>query len=244
MPHVFGRDIEFLFTPIVNGEPVKVHSLVSARIYSSPPSQTAIEDSPSDTSEIEEIATWNSEGDHAKKITFSALADSTPHSSNNYEKFYIVVNFLFQSGGDTKFATETIHVFRPDAWQSRITTNFADVYAIEQTLQQFQNPAEVEMRIPGARESTILALEAKGLERRRLFNLERLNRAVAYRVLADYYLDQLSEGTPGAEKKFDLYLSMWQARVDNAGAGYDVDDDDDPDANETVQAGSYVTFIR
>lgn len=242
MPHVFGKALEYIFTPLANGEPIKVDSLVTAKIYSSAPTEDQIE--ATTTGELQSVTAWKSEGNFAYKITFDALTDSDEHSSAAYEKYYVVVRFKYESSGAIKWAKEVIHVFRPDAWQSRISADFTDVIKVDATLGILQTSAEIEDRIGVARETVILDLEARGYERQRLFNLEKLNRAVVYRTLADFFLEGISDDNRSAEIKYNKYNELYEKRLATVNVGYDVDNDDEPEANETTSAGGFVAFVR
>lgn len=244
MPHVFGKAISYIFTPLANGEPVKVDSLVSARIYSDAPTETQIETTTAGQGELDHITTWASEGNFAYKISFAALTDDDEHSSASYETFHVVVSFKYDATGETKWAKEVIHVYRPDAWQSRISATYVDVYDVDHTFELLQTPGEVEARIKVARETVVLDLEAKGYERSRLFNLEKLNRAVVYCVLADYFLESISDDNRAAEIKYTKYKELYDKRLSTVGVGYDVAGADTPAAEDHAADGSYVMFAR
>lgn len=239
---VFGKSVDYIFVPTIDGEPLKVDSLVNAYIYSDEPTEAQIDNG---TGQIgSAVTTWKDEGDYAKKITFPALTDDDEHSSEDYESYWVVVKFKYDSGGATKFVKELIHVYRPDALTSRITTQYPDVYALEPRLEDFKSPGDIEVFIAQAKKRVFRRYRGLGLERRRMFNLEELNDATQYLATALACMSLYSQNSPQWKDKFDMRHAEYDEIFAATQVGYDVDGDGAPAADEHANTSNTVYLIR
>lgn len=236
MAHVFGRSIAFHFVPIANGEKVKVHSIVSARIYADSPSEAQIEDHAAALGGFEgsAITQWVSDSDYLKIITFDALTDADPHSGSEYETYYAVVNFKYESGGPTVFVTEVVHVYRPDALTSRISADYIGVLKVEPKLEDHYTPIEIERFVAEGRDDVLLRYEGMGKETKRLFNLEKLNRAVTYRAAALACVGLYGENARHWLDKYKIRNDQYLEAFNQSRVGYDIAGSDTPAPDEQI----------
>jgi len=239
--HVFGKSIEYYFTPQADGEPIEVNSLVASRIYTDQPTQAQIEDTAS--GHVEEVTAWTSEGKGTYKITFAALTDSDEHSSTAYETYYIVVNFKYQSGGATKFSVEPIFVYRPDAFTSNVTTSWHEVVALEAKIEDLMTQTEINRLLATAERRIYRKIRAQGGEKRKLFNFEELNDAVLYLTTAYCCRNLAGEGNQFWMEKYRDYLAEAEAVFAATEPGYDADDDG-AEVGETLGASGMVYVFR
>lgn len=237
MDQVFGRPIEFSWTPHVNGEPVSVFELVSARIYSDLPAEDQIEDSATLAGAIERVTSWRSESNFEKVIAFSPLTDEDPHSSSDYESYFIVINFRYASGAPIAFDKETLFVYRPDSFSSKITITPNDLLGVEPDLARAgRSPVQLERMIARAKEDVLLRLEAiDERQRRRLFNLHKLNAAVLYRATALACMSLYKSSAPEWLEKFRDSSKSFEQFFAISKPGYDVTGADDPRPTEHIQ---------
>lgn len=243
MKNVFGRSITFLFTPTIDGTPVAVDSLVTARLYAEAP--TSAQEANTDTSSLDQVTTWTDEGQYTKKIVFSAQTDSDPHSDTPYEDFYVCVRFKFDSGGPTVFATEKIFLYRPDAITSRISTTIVDVQRIERAGAQFYVAADIDEYIYEAKKRINRRFKGLGKKTQRLFNLEELNDACAY-LAASLLCHSLykSPETTHWKDKADQHEKNYHEIFAATEVGFDIDGDDDPDEDEHTSESTAVWMSR
>jgi hypothetical protein len=216
MPHVFGRSLSFSFTPIIDNEPVKVDSLVSARIFSEVPTETQIE-TPATTGYISAVTSWKSAGEYEKVITFNALVDADPHSNEEYETYFVVVNFKYDSGGATVHAVEQIDVFRPDGLTSTIGTTFADVYSVDPKFEDHFGVSQVDKFIADSKKDIFRWYKGLGYPKKSLLRLGELNDACRYR----------------AAQKICLSLKWWESMSEYKAAYIDALKSSQPLAGDT-----------
>lgn len=235
--YVFGKSIDFVFNPIIDGVPVRVYSLTSARIYSNTPTDAQIEDvGQASTGHIgSRVTSWTDDGDFAKKITFSALTDSDPHASAEYKIHYVAVNFKYESGGPDVYLTEAIFVYRPDALTSRVTVDYTDVLKLERNLSDFFQPSDLEDFIALAKEEVFARYEGLNKKIKRLFGLEKLNICVKLKATALACFDRYNDNAPAWLRKSEALEKRYDAAFAASQVGYDNDGDDVPTPDEVAR---------
>lgn len=240
--HLFGKTLSFIFRPAADDEDVSAYSLSAARIYSDYPTEAQVEDSAA--GHIQEVTTWTPTGIGEYTIDFAALTDDDPHSSADSEKYYVAVNYKLESGGADIFDVETIFVYRPDSATSKISTSYEDVIKLESRVEDVAPSTQwVEDKVSLAVEEIIARLEARGYKKRRIFNWQKLDAATA-RLACSLACDDLAaEGSQFWAAKADKWMKSFERMFDSALVGYDIDGDDNPEAEETVSSGA-VFLIR
>lgn len=236
--HAFGKSIRFSLNTIAGEEAIAPYSLVSARIYSSEPSATQIADAGSaSTGHLgSRITTWTVGSEPSERIiTFDAITDPNPTSTERSEPYYIAVNFLLQSGGPEQTLTELIYLYRVDALTSRVTVTFEDVFKVEPQLRNFRSMAEVSDAIEQAKVEVFNKYESQGRLKSRMFDLHKLNTVVQYKALSILCFGLASQNAPMWFEKGKMHASAFSDAFSASIVGYDIDGDDRPDEDEQVQ---------
>lgn len=248
--HLYGRAITLRYTPLAENEGYVAHSLVSARIYgpNSYPSDEQIEDAGgASTGHIgSRVTTWtlvNEEGvgDAEYKIVFPAVTDPTPTSRTEYDLYYIALNYRAESGGTTIRDVEQIPVYRPDGLTSKIRVDAEAVYRLERRLEEVApSPLWIEDKIQAAVDELLGRLEGRGYEKRRLFNLEKLNGAAAMLACAYACLDRYTEGDVSWREKADSWREQSDKWFDIAKVGVDFGGGDMPNVEQKAATGAAI----
>lgn len=238
---VFGKSIKFSFSPVVDGELVAVNSLVSARIYSDAPTQAQKENSAS--GHIQEVTSWNSEGEGEYVITFAALTDSDAHNKTPYETYYIVTNFRFESGGAVKFAEEVLHVWRPDSITSRVSVTVQDLMELEPRIDKLATLSQISAVIRHAIKRVFFDLQGMGYEKARLFDLQDLNTSVKFAALSDIALSLSAAPNDIWFIKSERYNEMYERVLSNTPINYDIDGAGTPSPTDRADVQS-VWLVR
>lgn len=243
MPFVFGKSIALRWTPLIQNEPTAVDSLVSARLFADAPSNAQIE-TPATAGFISEVVSWTADGTYTKIITFPAVANPDPHSTTEYKKYFVVINFKYEAAGATVFDTETIHLYRSDSITSKIGTTYTNVLALDPKLTDFHLNGDLTNFIEQAITDVVQFYQGQGYERRRLFDLERLNDAVTKRAAALAWIDAYTDERPSMLEKYKLRNEQYQDALKAAEPGFDADSDDSPDPNEKTGRLGVAYIIR
>lgn len=234
--HVFGRSLAVVYTPLVNGEPVSASALVSARLYSTTPSEAQLTDTAAALTDnlIEAITSWTSQGQDVYEITFAPVTDPSPGSTTGYEVCPLVVNFRYEPGGPTVYTKEVLHIYRADAWTSRISTTFLDVYAIDEQIELFKRPAQVETYIDRATRFVINKLKGQGFEPEKIFNWPELDDAVAYYAAAFISRSLSNESNDIWFTKYEDFRTDADDIMKNSKLGYDIGGGDTPSPGDSA----------
>lgn len=242
--HLFGRTIDHRHIPIADDEDVAAYELASARMYASAPSLA--QKQYTDTSGVVGTAktSWTEVSPGEYKILFDRVTDPSPDSDDDYEQYWVVVQFTLESGGDTVFTEDVIFLWRPDAMNSKFRVTPPDVYARERKIEKVQPTTDfTHNKIEIAVVEVDRVLRSRGYSRKRTFNRESMNEAVALLATADACLDLASENGEIWLKKEAIWRSRYDAAVNSIPLGYDVDGDGEPEADEQVFGGA-VALLR
>lgn len=241
MRNVFGKSVLFPFSVVIDNDRIPVHSLLSARIYSTQPTEAQIEDAGQlTTGHVERVTAWTDEGDH-NLISFAALADTAAHSPTRYETFYVVVNFRFRSAGIEKWAVEPIRIYRPDAVSSRVTVTHLDVFNIEPRLKEINTPADIEKFIAGTKKEDVFQrYDALDRPLQHLFDLEHLNNAVKCRAAALACMSHYTDRADHWRVKYDVRTAQYELAFTRARPGFDAERNSTPSPDER---GSRTIFV-
>ncbi len=241
--HLFGRPLTVLFRPQADDEDVSAYSLTSARIYDEYPTDAQIENSA--TGHLDEAVTWTAEAVGVYSVAFDALTDSEPHSASEYEKYFVVFNFKYESGGADHFDVETIFVYRPDSHTSEISVTSEDVYKLESRLEDVAPTLLwAEDKIAIASQEVIAILEVRGYKKRRIFNWEKLNLTVARWAARLCCEDLAAQGSQFWATKADRWKESAERMFEAAIIGYDIVGDDNPTSPEETKFSGAVAVLR
>jgi hypothetical protein len=201
MKHVYGKALDYIFTPQIDGERLTPYELVSARIYSTAPTEAQKTDSAAALGGFvgSAVTSWTSLGDDEYSIAFASLTDATPHSTEPYDNFYVVISFRFDLGGEVKFVDDIIRVYRPDAWASRVSVSYDDIVEMENRVENLKTEQQVDDFIRHSRERVFRKLKRLNIPLGSAYDLSELNDAVKYLTLYHIFRE-----ISGAESQFWL----------------------------------------
>lgn len=237
--HVFGKAITLTLNPLAYDENVAPYSLTSARIYSTRPTNAQIEDvSGSTTGHIGSPVTSGATITGTEiSIPFPALVDDSPHSTTEYQKYYVAVNFKWQSGGADVFVVEQILVYRPDALTSRIRVVYSDLTALESKLADLLSTTVMGYKIDLAIEEIDKRLRFQGAEKKWTFNREDLNFCCKYLAVALCCGDLAGEGNQFWWDKAKYYEAKANTILNYTPVNVDLDKSGQPDPTEFSDSG-------
>lgn len=223
MSFVFGKDIEFKFIPLAGNVPVRADTLVSARLYSVEPTEAQKMDAGLlSTGHIgARITSWLDAGDFEKTIIVPAVTDPNPFNGAEWERYYLSINFRYQNGGPECYTTEQIIIYRAGAITSRISTDITAVIAIDSNLGKHLDANKISIAINKARKDVIDRYYSLGYDLRKLFDLESLNEAVAYRAAARLFMELYTERTPHWLDKYKEAKAEYESLFQRTPVAYD-----------------------
>lgn len=247
--HQYGRAIEFDFFPRAGDEEIAGLELVSARLYGPNVEPTSDQLANTQVGHVDEQTEWdllNEEGTGPAgyRITFDAQEDDNPESSEEQDRFVVVVNYLAETGGPELRVSKQIFVNRPDGLTSKVRVTADDVFALESKIQKLKPILWVERKIDLAIDDLLNRLEGRGYATRYLFNLEKLNLAATMLACSYCCEDLAGEGNQFWMTKADRWSKRAELNLDIAKVGFDSQKQGRPEPTDTVQTGGAVAILR
>lgn len=245
--HVFGKTISFRYFPLAGDEDLTLHSLVSARLYADEPSDAQLANTAG--GHLAEATSWtpvNAEGTGPTHylIQFTAQEDPDVNSSEEYELYFVALNFKAEVSGPTLQDDEQIQIWRIDGLTSKIDVSAQDVIDIETRIEPYLGQLTIEAKIDLAIEDLLSRLEGRGYAKRRLVNLYKLRLATKMLACAFCCYDLAGEGNQFWAEKGDRWAEVAEEHFNIAKVGLDTSGDDRPDPESVVQTGGVVGIIR
>lgn len=235
---VFGKAFTKSFTAVAGDEPVAVNSLVSARIYSSFPTQAQQEDHNNAlAAAVQSVTSWSAGTEaNEKSISFAAITDPTPASTTIYETYWLVVSLVYDAAGATVYIQpEGFKVWRGDAITSRFSTGATEVKAMEGKIGTLKSDAWIELIIDRAFSMLIETLRSKGYARRKIEESD-LNNLVLFKSLAWACRSLSTKESDEWWRKWEAYEAEYNSMLAVQLIGYDTEDDDDKEPDEQLKA--------
>lgn len=228
--HIFGRDISYRLVLLAEEQEYDPYSITSARLYANSPTDAQRADHTAALGGMAATAvtSWTNEGNGERLITFAALTDATPHSSDEYTRYFVVVSYLAQAAGPTLISEEAIFVWRPAGITSRIRVEVGDIYEMEEKIQDLKSDSWVIPKIETAKRDIFRKLKSNDYEKRRLFNIDEINDACVRRALFYCCSDLAGDDTQFWMEKAKFYNVEFEEIWKSLTVGYDAEADGDP----------------
>lgn len=242
----FAKAFTFSFTPMAGDEPINASDFVSARIYRNKPSTNELLDHTNTLATalqyVAAAAGWVVEGDFEKQISFSAISDPDPTSTVDYEIYYVVVSFKYDTGGTTVATEIPITVWRPNGISSRLNVSPNDIYALEHKIGQIKEVNWVFPKIQKATRRVVRRFQGMGFKRAHMRE-EDLRDAVLYLATAYCCRDLSGDGNQFWGQKAADYLKEYEEILGQESIGYDADKDGVLEPREQSSVGA-VYLVR
>lgn len=234
---VFGQSGSFVFAPRVGSDsrPLLPDSLVSFRLYRNAPTQAQIaDDDNSDPGDaIESVTSWTDGDDVGEKnISYSAIVDPEPTSSNRYEVYHSVTSYKLESGGPTINDHEPFIVWKPESVGEGFDVHISDLEAIESKIGVFKEDSHIQLVIDTSTRLVKQMLRSEGYD---LYKLDQKTAKdfVIYRALSIVCSDLSAEpNDTWAEKARNHYQTLEMLRK-SVSVGFDVSGDGIAEPTET-----------
>lgn len=219
--------------------------IVAARLFTSYPSETVIEDDTSTSSDygfIERVTSWASgNSDNEKVITYSAITDPDPHNIGN-ETYYEVLNVQLETGGPEHYEVRPFTIKRAGSLQSRLYCVAADITDIEYKIGVIRSSTQINTAIAECEERFIFRLRRNEWERHRVLEGD-YNRAFRLFCTAQICRSLSDDPRDIWSMKYQDYMSEYEEAFSND----PIHEDTDGDGNFTdaeIQTSGIVYFDR
>jgi hypothetical protein len=243
---VFGKAGQVSFSTTKGNSAVVLapYALVSLSVYSTTPTDAEIADDANSlaTAVFHTSTAWtNGASSFERLIAIDAIDDPEPTSSDKWEKYFAVVRYRLDNGGQIQRDTIGLIMHRAKGVSSRFGVGASDLDALERTLDDLLTSSQIQAKIDLAETLVKQRLQSKGMDLRRL-DWASAKDLVRY-LACSLCCQDLSNGEDGWQSKSDFYYKHYELLFDSLALGYDSDDDGAITPEESASQGLANGFL-
>jgi hypothetical protein len=244
MTYPYGKSFTRWYYPLVDGQ--KPDGLLTSQtpaiyIFESQPGSTAAQ---SGSGALQTIATWAWDTSVSGwSYTVAAINDPQPGSFNAPKVYWEAVNFRLESGAQIQTDIRTLVLERVVGQSNGVGVTDAVLKEYFPQLDTCSTTTQREQYIALAVEDVKGRLLSKGFEWARIHRIDRLNIAIAYKVLYMIMLIQLQQGNDKYAIKYNEFKGIYDSTIESLVLEYDSNQDGLPDTQVKASSGP-VRIVR
>lgn len=239
----FGQDFKYTFYPIVDSEALQNIPTQTPAIYifreNSKPSRSQAAQG---TGSIQTISTWTQER-NGFYFTVTALTDPEPTGEIKERTYWIAINFLLKTAGQTQTVIKALEMERVAGHQIDVYVTYADLVEHWSEIGSYFSAEISERFAANAKKQVINELNNKGFNWSQITDPSQLQMCVIYKTLANLNADRRKESGDNFDKNFELFYSTYKSTLVSLQLEYDADNDGAKD-EEPQNIGGYVFLTR
>lgn len=244
MTYPFGKGFTRWYYPLVDG--VKPDGILTSQtpaiyIFDSQPGRSSAQDG---TGSVQTVSSWT--WDAASSgwyYSVNAIDDPNPTSTDNPKVYWEAVNFILESGEQVQTDVRTFILERVTGHSHSVGVTDAVLKEYFPQLDTCSTTTQREQYIALAIEDVKGKLRSKGFEWARIHRIDRLNIAIAYKVLYMIMLVQLQQGSDKYAIKYNEFKGIYDSTIESLVLEYDSNQDGLPDTQVKASSGP-VRIIR
>lgn len=245
MGYPFGQNITYWFYPLLDNE----NAIVPAAVQGQTPAVYVFDENvpsrgnaASGSGSLQSIASWTwSTQKKAWSFTISAISDPSPDSNIPTRTYWIALNFILQSGGQTQTVIRPLQLERVAGHDKVVSVTEENLRTYFPQVDAYSSDVQRKAYISQATEEIKGELLAKGYEWAKITRPDRLDICVTYKALAMIMLGQIQEPGDKFSIKYQEYKANYQSTLDSLKFEYQRME---AGTIETAQAGSGIFIVR
>lgn len=219
MSYPFGQNITYWFYPLLDNEAAGIPAAVQAQtpaIYLFDESVPNRSDAASGANSLQTISSWawNSQK-KAWSFTIPAVSDPHPDSNIPTRVYWVAINFILQSGGQTQTIIKPLQLERVVGHDKVVSVNEEDLRSYFPQIDAYSSDVQRRAYIAQAIEEIKGELRTKGYEWAKITRADRLDLCVIYKALSMVMLGQIQEPGDKFSIKYGEYKSGFQSNLDS-----------------------------
>ena len=241
----FGKDITRTLIDYEDGEPFALPSQSPAiYLYSTQPSQSDAVNGTGAIGGAYSLNYWteNASSPYKRTYTFPAIADPAPGGDQRCYGYWEVLRYVRKSSGQTQTIIRQFDVERGaqgDSYPAITVQVLKDVFP---GIATYASDAQLSAFIDNGIEQAKLDIQAKGHKWERLFELNKIKLAIAFRCIADVSLSQIKEAGDRFEIRFKEFQLKYEAMMGSLELPVDTTGDNIADTETPLKPSfSFVT---
>lgn len=242
MGYPFGKDFTYYFVPAVDNDTLRGIPSQTPNIYvfldSARPNRTV---AASGSGALQSISAWTQRGD-GYEIAIGAISDPDVTASNDKRQYWIAINFVEKTAGQTQTIVKMLEMERSKAIQKPISITADDLIGLYPGITGYVSEAQINAFVQLAIVEVQASLLQKGFEWAQVYRHDRLNLAVQMKTLASIFMSQRSEPGDNFDQNYQEYKAIYNATIQAISIEYDNDLDGAPEV--TKQSVSTIWLTR
>jgi len=224
MGYPFGQNITYWFYPLLDNDTASVPTAVQAQtpaIYVFDESAPSRSDALSGSGSLQTVNSWT--WNTAKKAwSFTIAAISDPHPSSNIptRTYWISINFILQTAGQTQTVIKPLQLERVVGHDRVVSVTDENLRTYFPQVDAYSSDVQRKAYISQAVEEIKGELRSKGYEWAKITRADRLDLCVTYKALSLIMLGQIQEPGDKFSIKYGEYKSNFQANLDSLKVEY------------------------
>lgn len=244
MIHPFGKDFTRYYYPLVDDatpESLLTSQTPAIYIFDTQPGRNS---AASGSGAVQTIADWTwDEGAKGWSYTVSAINDPDTTSSEVIRTYWEAVNFRLQASKQIQTDVRAFSLQRVTGHATSVGVNDDLLRSYFPQLDSCSTESQRSAYITLAIEDVKARLKSKGYEWARVARPDRLNIAIAYKVLYMIMLVQLQSGNDKYAVKYEEFKSIFTNTLDGLILEYDSNKDGEPDSNVKA-TNDFIWLVR
>ena len=234
--YAFGKDFNYTFQPLIDGEPVEgiPSQTATLNIFRTKPDRAAAilgTGAISSTS-----ADW---GANQKACLFAVdgIDDPTPTSSQDFERYWAAIVFILSEAEQQECHIREIRLERVGGQSDPLVVTASDLQSVSAQVTTYATATEISNHITASIAVTKARLFNRGFDWANIHRSDRLRFVVIYRALKSIYASKIQDSGDKFSKWVDEYGEMANDMLESLRVEYDADKDGAPDDQINTQAG-------
>lgn len=224
MGYPFGQNITYWFYPLLDNDTASIPAAVTSQtpaIHVFDESVPSRSNALSGSGSLQSITswTWNS-SKKAWSFTIPAVADPHPDSNIPTRTYWIALNFILQTAGQTQTVIKPLQLERIVGHDKVVSVTEENLRAYFPQVDAYSSDVQRRAYISQAVEEIKGELRAKGYEWAKITRADRLDLCVTYKALSLIMLGQIQEPADKFSIKFAEYKANFQSNLDSLKVEY------------------------
>lgn len=219
MGYPFGQNITYWFYPLLDNDTATVPSAVQSQtpaIYVFDEEVPSRSNAASGSGSLQTITSWTwSAQKKAWSFTIPAISDPHPDSNIPTRTYWVALNFVLQSAGQTQTVIKPLQLERVVGHDKVVSVTEEDLRAYFPQIDAYSSDVQRKAFISQAIVEIKGELRAKGYEWAKITRADRLDLCVIYKALSMVMVGQIQEPGDKFSIKYQEYKSGFQSNLDS-----------------------------
>lgn len=237
---LFGLDIKRAFYPLRGTEPLLLPSQTpSIYVFADAPTR---DEAQNGTGAVQTVSTWNEDTvePYPRRYTIAAIDDPDPDSQIDEKWYWEAINFVNQDSEQTQTVIRAFRVIRAAGVGSIPGTSVEDLKRIYPAIESYLGNEELAAMLSTAETELKQDLEDRGLVWSKLFDLDKLRLALAFKAIALANLSQLVESNDKFAVRSEIFERKYTGMLTKVNLPMDSGTDGAPDVAVKPSLGAWV----